>query len=171
MVPYVIELTELQQSFFHALLAPFHEQELSHAPGRGTSELTYIDKRAIENRLDTVCGLGGWYPAYRSIEPGLIVCELSILVPGPEATMPPTLDNGWYWMAKEDGAGYEGMVKKSGGELVADADNDSKSAITNALAGLPRTPGGSADFSIARASWGGWTSTIHHLPALPHDSR
>jgi len=54
---YVLTLTKLQSAFFQALLAPFRDKELSKAPARGSKKTqTYIDKRALENRLDTVCG-------------------------------------------------------------------------------------------------------------------
>ena len=131
--PYVLTMTELQCGFYHALLAPFHPHELSEVTGRGPKALTYVDKRAIENRLDTVCGPDGWYPRYKSAEAGLIICSLSIFVPGPYAKLPASEGNGWHWITKEDGAGYEGMVKKVSGEVVRDDDNDSKSAVTNAL--------------------------------------
>jgi len=130
---YVLELTDLQLAFWNALWAPFHPHELSEVPGRGTSVLTYLDKRAIENRLDTVCGPTGWYPTYSVGDGGVMVCALSILVPGPEAKQPAILGNGWHWLTKEDGGGKEDMVKKSGGELIRDDDNSAKSLFTNSL--------------------------------------
>jgi hypothetical protein len=81
---YVLPMTDLQREFYNALFAPFRPEELSEAPGRGTKTLTYIDKPALENRLDTVCGPTGWRPEYR-FENGVWICTLSILVPGPEA--------------------------------------------------------------------------------------
>lgn len=84
----MVEQSELQSAFWHALLAPFHDHELSEVTGRGPKALTYVDKRAIENRLDTVCGPDGWYPRYKSAEAGLIICSLSIFVPGPYAKLP-----------------------------------------------------------------------------------
>jgi hypothetical protein len=62
---YVLPMTDLQREFYNALFAPFHDYELSEVAGRGTKTLTYIDKRALENRLDTVCGPAGWRPEYR----------------------------------------------------------------------------------------------------------
>ena len=61
--PYSLSMTDLQRDFYHALLAPFKPEELSEVPARGGNKmLTYVDKRAIENRLDTACGPAGWYP-------------------------------------------------------------------------------------------------------------
>jgi hypothetical protein len=134
---YRLTMTELQAAFSHALLAPFRDDELSEVPARGSKKtLTYIDKRAIENRLDTVCGPHGWRPEYEATNRGY-KCRLHILVPGPTATDngPPSEGRGWIWIAKEDGAGFEemGKMNRETGEFEYDVDNDEKSGYTNAL--------------------------------------
>jgi hypothetical protein len=127
-------MTDLQREFYNALFAPFHDDELSEVEGRGSKKLTYIDKRALENRLDTVCGPDGWRPEYR-FENGVYICTLSILVPGPEARpgSSPYSPSGWIWVSMEVGGGNEGMIKKVIGEITEDTDNDAKSFFTNAL--------------------------------------
>lgn len=123
----IAQITPDQLAFWRALLAPFADHELSVVPSRGSKkELTYLDKRALENRLDTVCGPHGWYPEYEATARGY-KCRLHLLV---------SMANGsWVWMHKEDGAGFEemGSLDKQTGEREADVDNDEKSGYTNAL--------------------------------------
>src|SRR5689334_18470561 len=93
---------ETQLAFWRALCAPFAEAELSTVKGRGgMKELTYIDKRALENRLDDVAGPFGWFPEYEATARGY-KCRLSILCPTGRGD-----GDGWEWIAKEDGAGTE----------------------------------------------------------------
>jgi Rad52/22 family double-strand break repair protein len=122
----MVRMIPKQLAFFRALMAAFHESQLSVAPGRGGKEFVYIDKRALTNRLDTVCGPMGWYPEYEATSRGY-KCRLYILVP--------TSDAGWTWMYKEDGAGFEemGSTNRQTGQFEADVDNDEKSGYTNAL--------------------------------------
>lgn len=123
----MIQMTPEQLAFWRALLAPFHPDELSTVPRRGgKGDLTYLDKRALENRLDTVCGPDGWYPEYEATARGY-KCRLHVLVP--------TRSGSWVWMHKEDGAGFEemGSYNKQTNEWEADVDNDEKSGYTNAL--------------------------------------
>jgi hypothetical protein len=131
---YVLPMTDLQRDFYSTLLAPFHDHELSEVAGRGSKTLTYIDKRALENRLDTVCGPAGWRPEYR-FENGVCVCRLSILTPGHEAKAGGvhSFFTGCFWVSKEDGGANEGMAKKVSGEIVEGTDNDAKGFFTNAL--------------------------------------
>lgn len=53
--------------------------------------LCYVTARAIQNRLDTVCGKAGWQTEYKSIGHDDYICKLSINVDG-------------QWVSKEDGA-------------------------------------------------------------------
>jgi hypothetical protein len=123
----ICSMTEQQLAFWNALLAPFAEHELSRVPARGSKrELIYIDKRALANRLDSVCGPHGWFPEYEATARGF-KCRLSIQVP---------MSNGaWVWMAKEDGAGFEemGSTNRTTGQWEPDVDNDEKSGYTNAF--------------------------------------
>lgn len=134
---YVLTLTQLQQDFYNALFAPFRDDELSQVPARGSKKvLTYLDKRALENRLDTVCGPHGWTPRYEATARGY-KCTLSILVPSAasDPNLPADERNHWRWVDKEDGAGFEemGSNNRQTGEWEADVDNDEKSGYTNAL--------------------------------------
>ena len=124
----MLKMAPHQLEFYRELLAPFASHELSEVPARGGKKtLTYLDKRAIENRLDSVCGPDGWYPEYESTSRGY-KCRLSILVP---TAVPGTS----VWLSKEDGAGFEEMGSKNRetGEWEPDVDNDEKSGYTNAL--------------------------------------
>ena len=117
-----------QLAFWRELLAPFAPNELSEVPARGGKKtLTYIDKRALENRLDSVCGPHGWYAEYEATARGY-KCRLFIECP---MATPGT----WVFMHKEDGAGFEemGSYNKQTNEWEADVDNDEKSGYTNAL--------------------------------------
>lgn len=123
-----VKMQPHQLEFWRELLAPFAPHELSEVPKRGgRGNLTYIDKRALENRLDSVCGPAGWYPEYEATARGY-KCRLHILVPmSNEGTST--------WLYKEDGAGFEemGHTNKQTGEFEYDVDNDEKSGYTNAL--------------------------------------
>jgi hypothetical protein len=92
---YKLTLTRLQSEFYHALLAPFRPDELSEVPARGSKRiLTYLDKRALENRLDTVYDTHGWYPTYEATARGH-KCRLFILVPTADAGAVASTRNGW----------------------------------------------------------------------------
>ena len=63
--------------------------------------LAYIDARAVQERLDTVCGPEGWQDEYRLTQGGFI-CRLSIRC-------------GEAWIAKEDGADVSAIEPTKGG--------------------------------------------------------
>lgn len=122
-----VKMTDRQLSFWRELLAPFAPSELSEVPARGSKKtLTYIDKRALSNRLDSVCGPHGWFVEYEATNRGY-KCRLHILVP--------TENGSSVFMYKEDGAGFEemGSTNKQTGEFEYDVDNDEKSGYTNAF--------------------------------------
>ena len=125
---YRLTMSQEALDFWHALLAPFQDHELSEVP-RGGRTLTYIDKRALENRLDTVCGPQGWWNEFQATDRGMI-CTIHILVPIDERDSCYGDTYKWTWCSKSDGGGAEGMVKKAG---VEDEDNDFKSEFTNAF--------------------------------------
>ena len=123
----MVQMSPKQLAFYRALFAPFHDSQLSLVPGRGSKgDLTYLDKRALSNRLDTVCGPFGWYPEYEATSRGY-KCRLYILVP--------TSESVWTWIHKDDGAGFEemGSTNRQTGQFEADVDNDEKSGYTNAF--------------------------------------
>jgi hypothetical protein len=120
-----VKMAPHQLAFWRELLAPFDPNQLS-VTKRGGKDLTYVDKRSVYNRLDSVCGPFGWTPEFTATERGY-KCRLSILCP----TADPDVS---VWIAKEDGAGFEemGQTNKTTGEFEYDVDNDEKSGYTNA---------------------------------------
>jgi len=76
-----IKMSAEQLSYWQTLLAPFYKSELGEVPARGGKKtLTYIDKRALSNRLDSVCGPHGWFIEYEATTRGYKF-RLHILVP------------------------------------------------------------------------------------------
>jgi len=67
----------------------------------GANCVAYIDARAVMNRLDEVCGVGGWQSKYESHN-GNLYCSIGVKV-----------DNEWVW--KTD-CGSESNVEKEKGE-------------------------------------------------------
>jgi len=73
--------------------------------------LAYVSNRAIMNRLDSVCGLGGWQNEYQTGANGGVICGISVKV-------------GDEWVTKYDGAdntqveavkgGLSGAMKRAG---------------------------------------------------------
>jgi hypothetical protein len=94
------------------LSRPFNEKELKFFPvamsrdGKTAKVGSYVDARAVEDRLDEVIGPGLWQTTYRCIDPGdkAVECTLSLLIDG-------------VWVGKAD-VGYPNEAK--------DADNPDK---------------------------------------------
>lgn len=94
------------------LAAPFDEKELKFFPVALTKDKTkgrvgsYVDARAVMERLDKVVGPGGWQTTHRCIDPAekAVECTLSLLIDG-------------QWVAKSD-VGYPNEAR--------DADNPEK---------------------------------------------
>lgn len=99
-------MTEVQQTFFRSLCAPFDSGQVKILNKLGRS-LHYITNRTLFNRLDNVAGPMGWYPEYRMNEDGL-TCRLHIRVPDESGE--------WLWMFKEDGGGFAGMQSEEDNE-------------------------------------------------------
>tara|TARA_Y100001951_G_C11266333_1_gene255785 strand:+ start:632 stop:1159 length:528 start_codon:yes stop_codon:yes gene_type:complete len=83
-----------------ALKRPFDEKQLKQRPGPGNKTLTYIDARAVQNRLDAVLGIDGWQTRFTDAA-GSAVCELSIRI-------------GERWITKSDGAGETSIEGEKG---------------------------------------------------------
>ncbi len=65
--------------------------------------IAYIDARAVMDRLDAVCGIGGWQRTYsQGVGNGSIICNIGIKVSSGE----------WVW--KSDGAGATDMEAEKG---------------------------------------------------------
>jgi hypothetical protein len=89
------------------LAAPFPPDRVSWRPGSMTKDkskaraLAYIDARDVMQRLDDVCGLGGWQCRYSHVAP-IIVCDIAIKI-----------DGEWLW--KANGAGQTDIEGEKGG--------------------------------------------------------
>ena len=101
--------TEDRAIDFEALAAPFPEQDWEWRVQRSGVKngrpwaivVPYITNRAIQQRLDEVCGPANWENRFDPIEGGFI-CRLGILV-----------DDSWIW--KEDGAPQTDIESIKGG--------------------------------------------------------
>ena len=76
--------------------------------------LAYIQARAIQDRLDEVCGPESWKVSYRFIhekenESPSVICELSIRCPDPIRS------NYYEWVTKEDGSEQTDIESFKGG--------------------------------------------------------
>jgi hypothetical protein len=91
-----------------ALAAPFapteHSWRAQQIARDGTRALAlcYITARAVQNRLDTVCGPAGWQVAYDETASGRVIATISLNI-------------GEEWIAKADGAGATAMEGDKGG--------------------------------------------------------
>lgn len=91
-----------------ALRAPFapheHSWRAQSVARSGTSAqaLCYITARAVQNRLDDVCGPAGWESEFAETASGRVVATIRI-------------DMGTRWVAKSDGAGATAMEGEKGG--------------------------------------------------------
>lgn len=99
---------ETSQELFDALSAPFPAESIDWRIGSTTKDkskgmaLAYIDARAVQDRLDTVCGMDGWQCNYTPIADGSVVCNIGILIPGDK----------WVW--KSNGAGKTDFEAEKG---------------------------------------------------------
>jgi hypothetical protein len=66
------------------LSAPFEPSEVKFKPaavsGNRALALAYVDARAIQDRLDEVCGVAGWQDSYRVLHDGAVVCRLRLKI-------------------------------------------------------------------------------------------
>jgi hypothetical protein len=89
------------------LRKPFKEDELEFRVGATNSDktkglaLTYVEARAIQNRLDNVIGINNWSMSYREISGGFI-CTLSLRIDGE-------------WISKQDGSPITEFESVKGG--------------------------------------------------------
>lgn len=91
---------------FTALAAPFLPTQISWRIGPTSGDkksgiaLAYLDSRDVQDRLDMVCGPGGWQDRYPHVGQKT-VCEIIILC-------------GDTWVTKSDGAGDTDMEAEKG---------------------------------------------------------
>lgn len=70
--------------------------------GRRAQALCYITSRAVQNRLDEVCGPAGWQSRFEETASGRVIATIEIDLDG-------------RWVAKSDGAGATAMEGEKGG--------------------------------------------------------
>jgi len=103
---------ETDQALFDELCRPFAAEEIDWRIGSTTKDkakgmaLSYMDARAVMDRLDGVCGPGGWQCNYALTGP-IAVCNIGIRMPSGE----------WIW--KADGAGATDVEGEKG--MLSDA--------------------------------------------------
>lgn len=91
-----------------ALQAPFAAHEHSWRAqtvardGTRAQALCYITSRAVQNRLDAVCGPHGWESAFDETAAGRVIATIRIDLDG-------------RWVSKSDGAGATAMEGEKGG--------------------------------------------------------
>lgn len=104
----------MQQTFpdLAHLAAPFPAEDVEWKPGATTRDKTrglamaYISSRAVQDRLDEVCGPDGWKNEFRPAPEGGVLCGISIRVTRPEGTE---------WITKWDGAENTDVEAVKGG--------------------------------------------------------
>jgi hypothetical protein len=95
------------------LAAPFPPEDVEWKPGAVTRDKTrglamaYISSRAVQDRLDDVCGPDGWRNEFRSAPEGGVLCGISIRVTRP--------DGESEWITKWDGAENTDVEAVKGG--------------------------------------------------------
>jgi len=100
-----------------ALAAPFPAGRVSWRLGATTADkskgraLAYIDARDVMERLDAVCGVGGWQCRYPHAN-GKTVCEIGILITRSGVQHGNDFWDGWVW--KADGAGDTDVEAEKG---------------------------------------------------------
>lgn len=99
------------------LARPFGLGEVKFKPavvkGNRAMALAYIDARLVMDRLDEVVGPGNWKDSYEFLPSGIVVCALSVRVPGSSE-----------WVTKVD----------VGGQSEQEDDGDkTKAAVSDAL--------------------------------------
>lgn len=87
--------------------------------------LAYITNRAVQNRLDEVCGPGNWKDDFSITENG-VICKLSIKI-----------DNEW--ISKSDGAPFTNIEAFKGGISDSEKRAAVKWGIGRYLYDLPKT--------------------------------
>lgn len=77
--------------------------------------LAYVTSRAVQNRLDSVCGKGGWTSEIRKLDGGAYTCRLSIWVESVDKDNGQVIQGTGRWVTKEDGADETNIEATKGG--------------------------------------------------------
>ena len=96
------------------LAEPFHTSDIDWKPGTVTRDkskglaMAYLTSRAVQERLDAVCGPADWRNEFREGPGGGVLCGLSIYVQR-------TPDGPGEWVTKWDGAENTAVESVKGG--------------------------------------------------------
>lgn len=77
--------------------------------------LVYVTSRAVQNRLDSVCGKGGWTSEIKKLDGGAYTCRLSIWVESVDKDNGQIITGTGRWVSKEDGADETNIEATKGG--------------------------------------------------------
>lgn len=95
------------------LAAPFSPSDVEWKPGATTRDkakglaMAYISSRAVQDRLDDVCGPGGWRNEFKPAPEGGVLCGISIRVTREDGSIE--------WLTKWDGADNTDVEAVKGG--------------------------------------------------------
>ncbi len=109
----IIAMSQFDQSDLTLLAAPFPAEDVEWKPGATTRDKTrglamaYISSRAVQDRLDEVCGPDGWKNEFRPAPEGGVLCGISVRVTSPDGTSE--------WITKWDGAENTDVEAVKGG--------------------------------------------------------
>ena len=94
------------------------EWRIQHFTVYGTTPdarvLVYVTSRAVQNRLDAVCGKAGWNTEIRKLDNGAYTCRLSIWIESVDEKGNVIPGTG-RWVTKEDGADETNIEATKGG--------------------------------------------------------
>ena len=96
------------------LAAPFDSSDVEWKPGAVTRDkskglaMAYLNSRAVQDRLDEVCGPADWRNEYRPGPDGGVVCGISVYVDRGDGSAPE-------WVTKWDGADNTDVEAVKGG--------------------------------------------------------
>lgn len=102
-----MEVVKTMRELHSALSEPFAPDEVKWRVGNVSKKgdkatlLTYIDARAVMDRLDQVVGPGQWRDSYRAGPDNGLICRLELFLPMPSAG---DFGDAHQWVGKEDGA-------------------------------------------------------------------
>lgn len=98
-----MDLQKLSDPFPHSAIHWRVQGKAFERAGKHSAmALAYIDARDVMDRLDEVCGPGGWQSEFTETARGRVICRLGINIEG-----------GWVW--KSDGAGDTDVEGEKGG--------------------------------------------------------
>lgn len=103
----------MKASDLHKLAACFGPEDIEWKPGAVTKDrrkglaMAYVTNRAIQERLDDVCGPGDWRNTYQQGPEGGVLCGIAVRVEREDGTVD--------WVTKWDGAENTEVESVKGG--------------------------------------------------------